>query len=564
MTTIQRQYSLPNCTLILEGLSETTGGIIQTEMRPVLTILVNAECRLAGYTGPSLSGGRDFFESLVTAVSSYAQEILSGFPHQHQHSENGHVPLVQLRRNGQNSHRLIVQPQNLNAFSNGVTSPTTPTNPIEVDLSTVQLFDLVEAVDQFFADSQTLPSLGLKLAPAEKRFAKSDEDLVKQAAPAALGLSSLALAAIALFFAPIPEVQRPRDPLPQNNSGVVSPNSTIPGQPATTDPPLPPPTTTPQSNLGKETTTPLTSSTTEVPANSPATPIAAQAPPTTSNFGEQTNAVATPAPVTAPTLPPIDSSVALQPTPAPVAPTTPPIDSSVALQPTPAPVAPTTPPIDSSVALQPTPAPVAPTTPPIDSSVALQPTPVPVAPTAPTTAPNSVVQTPVAVPTIPPPNESTLGWQTPATTLPPTTPSTLGEQTPATTLPPTTPSTLGGQIPTTSGATLGRNNEIVDAPSLRVLNRNLYNQIKQRRTEITKFPEQLVYRVAMRPDGTVVKYEPRNQPAQEYLNQTPLPNLGVANIPTDSTSVNEQPVAYFKVVFTPKGVLQVSPWRGYQ
>ncbi|MFB2879280.1 DUF4335 domain-containing protein [Floridanema aerugineum] len=524
MTTIQRQYSLPNCTLILEGLSETTGGIIQTEMRPVLTILVNAECRLAGYTGPSLSGGRDFFESLVTAVSSYAQEILSGFPHQHQHSENGHVPLVQLRRNGQNSHRLIVQPQNLNAFSNGVTSPTTPTNPIEVDLSTVQLFDLVEAVDQFFADSQTLPSLGLKLAPAEKRFAKSDEDLVKQAAPAALGLSSLALAAIALFFAPIPEVQRPRDPLPENNSGVVSPNSTIPGQPATTDPPLPPPTTTPQSNLGKETTTPLTSSTTEVPANSPATPIAAQAPPTTSNFGEQTNAVATPAPVTAPTLPPIDSSVALQPTPAPVAPTTP----------------------------------------PIDSSVALQPTPVPVAPTAPTTAPNSVVQTPVAVPTIPPPNESTLGWQTPATTLPPTTPSTLGEQTPATTLPPTTPSTLGGQIPTTSGATLGRNNEIVDAPSLRVLNRNLYNQIKQRRTEITKFPEQLVYRVAMRPDGTVVKYEPRNQPAQEYLNQTPLPNLGVANIPTDSTSVNEQPVAYFKVVFTPKGVLQVSPWRGYQ
>ncbi|MFB2897497.1 DUF4335 domain-containing protein [Aerosakkonemataceae cyanobacterium BLCC-F50] len=523
MTTIQRQYSLPNCTLILEGLSETTGGLIQTEMRPVLSILVNAECRLAGYTGPSLSGGRDFFESLVTAVSNYAQEILSGVPHQH--LENGHVPLVQLHRSGQNSHRLIVQPHNLNTFLNGITAPPASTNPIEIDLSTVQLFDLVEAVDQFFADSQTLPSLGLKLAPVEKRFAKSDEDLVKQAAPAALGLSSLALAAIALFFAPIPEVQRPRDPLPQNNSGAVSPNSTIPGQPATSDPPLPSPTTTPQSNLGGETTTPLASSTTEVPANSPATPIAAQVPPTTSNFGEQTNAVATPAPVTAPTTPPTDSSVALQPTPVPM-------------------TAPTAPPTDSSVALQPTPAPVAPTTPP--------------------TAPNSLVQTPVAVPTIPPPNESTLGWQTPATTLPPTTPSTLGEQTPATTLPQTTASTLGGQIPTTSGATLGRNNEIVDAASLRVLNRNLYTQIEQRRTEIIKFPEELVYRVAMRPDGTVVKYEPRNQPAQEYLNQTPLPNLGVANLSTDSTSVNEQPVAYFKVVFTPKGVLQVSPWRGYQ
>ncbi|MFB2834371.1 DUF4335 domain-containing protein [Floridanema evergladense] len=443
MTTIQRQYSLPNCTLILEGLSETTGGIIQSEMRPVLSILVNAECRLAGYTGPALSGGRDFFESLVTAVSDYAQEILSGLPHQH--LENGHVPLVQLRRNGQNLHRLIVQPHNLNAFSHSV---TTPTKAIEIDLSTVQLFDLVEAVDQFFADSQTLPSLGLKLTPVEKRFAKSDEDLVKQAAPAALGLSSLALAAIALFFVPIPEVQKPREPLPQNNSGLVSPNSTIPGQPAPTEPPLPP-----QSNLGGQTTTPLTSSTTEVPVNSPTTPLATQIPP---------SPVATSTPVTTP-IPPTES--------------------------------------------------------------------------------NSVAQTPVPVPTIPP-TESTLG------------------QTPGTNLPPTTPANLSGQTPTNSGVTVDKNNEIVDSTSLKFLNRSLYNQIVKQRREISKFPEELVYRVAIRPDGTVINYEPRNQPARDYLNQTPLSNLGVANVP-NSTSVNE-PVAYFKVVFTPRGVLQVSPWRGYQ
>ncbi|MGA9383082.1 MAG: DUF4335 domain-containing protein [Phormidium sp.] len=477
--TIQRQYSLPNCTLILEGLSETTGGITQLDMRPVLTILVNAECRLAGYTGPTLSGGRDFFESLVTAVSNYAQAILSGVPHQH--LENGHVPLVQLRHNGQNLHRLIVQPQNLTDFSHGVTAPPIQTNPIEVDLSTVQLFDLVEAVDQFFADSQTLPSLGLKLAPVEKRFAKSDEDLVKQAAPAALGLSSLALAAIALFFVPIPEVQKPREPLPQDSTGAVSPNSTIPGQ---TDPnqpiPLPPTTTTttPESNLGVQTTAPVTS-------NSSATPLTTEVPPTT-------------------------------------------------------------PPTDSNIAVQPTPEPVTPTAPPTDSTIAVQPTPVPVTPTVPPTASNSVVQTPLAVPTIPP-TESTVGLQTPGATLPPTTPSTLGVQSPITT-----------------GATLGRKNEIVDTPSLRVLNRNLHNQIQQRRTEITKFPDELIYRVALRPDGTVVNYEPRNKPAQEYLNQTPLPNLGAANVPTDSPDVNQQPVAYFKVVFTRKGVLQVSPWRGYR
>lgn len=475
--TIQRQYSLPNCTLILEGLSETTGGI-PSEIRPILSILVNAECRLAGYTGPALSGGRDFFESLVTAVSNYAQGILSGVPHQ-QHLENGHVPLVQLRRNGQNLHRLIVQPHNLNNFAHGVTAPPMQTNPIEVDLSTVQLFDLVEAVDQFFADSQTLPSLKLQLAPLEKRFAKSDEDLVKQAAPAALGLSSLALAAIALFFVPIPEVQKPRESLQQENSGVVSPNSTIPGQTATNQPPLPP-TTTNTTPLGIQNTAPVTSSTTQIPVNSPATPLAAQVPPTTtSNFGEQNSSVVTPTPVS-----PTDSTLAVPPTPTPVAPTVPP------------------------------------------TSV----------PEAPIT-PNSVVQTPEAVPTIPP-TESTLGLQTPTTSE--------------------------VQTSLTTRATVDTNNEIVDTPSLKVLNRNLHNQIKQRRAEITQFPEELVYRVAMRPDGTVVNYEPRNETAREYLNQTPLPNLGTANIPPNSPEVNQQPVAYFKVVFTPKGVLQVSPWRGYR
>ncbi|MFB2937343.1 DUF4335 domain-containing protein [Aerosakkonemataceae cyanobacterium BLCC-F154] len=492
--TIKRQYSLPNCTIILEGLSETTGGITQ-EIRPILSILVNAECRLAGYTGPSLSGGRDFFESLVTAVSNYAQTILSGVPHQH--LDNGHVPLVELRRNGQNIHRLIVQPHNLNVFSPSVTAPPVQTTPIEVDLSTVQLFDLVEAVDQFFADSQTLPSLKLQLAPVEKRFAKTDEDLVKQAAPAALGLSSLALAAIALFFAPIPEVQRPREPLPESNSGAVSPNSTIPGQTAPFQPtPLPPTTTTTtpqstQSNLGVQTTTPVTS-------NPPATPLTTEVPPTTSNLGSQTSPVTTPAPLSTPTTPATDST-AVQPTPAPL----------------------TTP--TDSTAVQPTPAPL---TAPTDST--------------------AVQLTPAPVPTIPP-TESSVGLQTPATTLPPTTPSTLGTQT-----------------PTITTATVDRNNEIVDTPSLRILNRNLYRQIQQRRTEVTKFPEQLVFRVAMRPDGTVVNYEPRNQSAQEYVNQTPLPNMGAANVPIDSPAVNQQPVAYFKVVFTPKGVLQVSPWRGYR
>jgi len=66
---------------------------------------------------------------------------------------------------------------------------------IQIDLTTVQLFDLVEAVDQFFADSQTLPDLSLQLTVLNT--AGSSQPLVKQAVPGAVGVSSLALAAIA-------------------------------------------------------------------------------------------------------------------------------------------------------------------------------------------------------------------------------------------------------------------------------------------------------------------------------------------------------------------------------
>ena len=74
--TIQRQYSLPNCTLVLEGLNtETPNGGIHS----VMSMVTNVECYLAGQEKP-LSGGRDFLNSLVAAVSDYAQEFLSNVP----------------------------------------------------------------------------------------------------------------------------------------------------------------------------------------------------------------------------------------------------------------------------------------------------------------------------------------------------------------------------------------------------------------------------------------------------------------------------------------------------
>jgi cytoskeletal protein RodZ len=227
-------------------------------------MLVNAECYLAASKQP-LSGGRDFLESLVIAVSGYAQEFLSRVHHPEAYKNSS--GLVQLQKIDNNRHRLIVhsqtrdqgfdvdstspQPQQYGGGNLRATSAASRQFPqlggqgglgvpfgnegqggerplhgtdcsIQIDLTTVQLFDLVEAVDQFFADSQTLPDLSLQLTPVPKHFAGSSQPLVKQAVPGAVGVSSLALAAIAFFFVPIPEVQRPTEPKPQSNSGQSS------------------------------------------------------------------------------------------------------------------------------------------------------------------------------------------------------------------------------------------------------------------------------------------------------------------------------------------------------
>ena len=206
---IQRLYSLPNCKLIVEGLSNAN-DTSPTEARPLLSMLVNVECHLAGTDRP-LTGGRDFFESLVTAVSAYAQEFLSKVHHPLAHRQ---LPgLVQLHKVDDNWHRLTVRPELEAQGSNIGESPNQP--PIQIDLTTVQLFDLVEAVDQFFADSQTLPELSPRLSPISKRFVTSSQIVAKQALPTAVGISSLALAAIAFFFIPVPT--KIPQPHPQSN-----------------------------------------------------------------------------------------------------------------------------------------------------------------------------------------------------------------------------------------------------------------------------------------------------------------------------------------------------------
>lgn len=220
--TIQRKYSLPSCILILEGLSDANAAP-PIDGRSLVSMLVNAECHFPNSGQPPLTGGRDFLESLVKAVSAYAQEFLSHVPHREAHFEQ---ELVQVQKAEKNRHRLTVRTNEAQTNSNSANAP------VSVDLTTVQLFDLVEAIDQFLADNRTLPNLSLAVVPVSKRHGGSRQNMAKQAVPATIGLSSLAIAAIAFFLVPIPEVQPPKPAAQSSSSQSSSPSPA----PAITDP----------------------------------------------------------------------------------------------------------------------------------------------------------------------------------------------------------------------------------------------------------------------------------------------------------------------------------------
>ncbi|MBW4661109.1 MAG: DUF4335 domain-containing protein [Drouetiella hepatica Uher 2000/2452] len=239
---IQRQYSLPSCKLILEGKSSEGQDSFSQNLdkqgldqevrsfdRPLISEVDTIECYFSGYEKP-LRGGRVFLESLASTVSTYVQGFLSGIPHgayvDRQHSHK----LVELERIDQNLHRLMVQPQ----VADGAALTTAPQ---QFDLTTVQLFDLVEAIDRFHADEQTLPDFKLNLAPVPKRYVMAQEPIAKRAAAPALGTAGLAIAALALFFIPAPPVQRPEPASATSSQTAVSPSVS----PSAASPPNPPP-----------------------------------------------------------------------------------------------------------------------------------------------------------------------------------------------------------------------------------------------------------------------------------------------------------------------------------
>ncbi len=220
---LERVYTLPNCTLTLEGMSDgsSNDGLQSSK----LSILLNAFCHILGQER-ALVGGKDFLNQLAQTASQYAQEFLSGVRSRYVISTG----MVQLQPIAGELHRLRVFPEGTSAMS----------DPLEVDLTTVQLFDLVEAVDQLLADPMTLPDMALELKPRTRQEVMTTrEPLLQRAAAPAIGVTGLAIAAAALFQLPVPNVKTPElanKPAETSQVDANKATTSLTGAPLITDP----------------------------------------------------------------------------------------------------------------------------------------------------------------------------------------------------------------------------------------------------------------------------------------------------------------------------------------
>lgn len=242
---IRRQYSLPNCILILEGL-DTTGE--SGAARPCLSVLLQVKCQFP-MAGKTFECDREFFETFAQTVSLYGQQVISGVrspdlaeapdllgllddPDQVEEDEldgdGGGIAVqapakaepdhpvdkpvidprlgpIQIYPIGPSLHRLWIQPP---PMVEGEAAP----EPLDLEISTLQLFDVVEVVDQFYADNRTLPDVTQALASVSRRYLASREPLAQRILPGAIGATTLAAAAGVMFLFPHPEtVERPED-----------------------------------------------------------------------------------------------------------------------------------------------------------------------------------------------------------------------------------------------------------------------------------------------------------------------------------------------------------------
>ncbi len=164
---LQRIYSVPNCLLVVEGLSTTEDQ--------QMNLLTRFSCQVAG---AEISGGKELLCNLTRGISYACQALMAGEEAEY------HQDQVTIGTAGFH-YQLAIEGEE---------------GKVEVKLDRVQLFDLMEALDQLCLDQRTLPDLGLVLPPITPPMSA-----VNPVVHALVGISSVAAVAVALWFVPIPE-----------------------------------------------------------------------------------------------------------------------------------------------------------------------------------------------------------------------------------------------------------------------------------------------------------------------------------------------------------------------
>ncbi|WP_449419650.1 nitrate ABC transporter ATP-binding protein [Phormidium nigroviride] len=124
------------------------------------------------------------------------------------------------------------------------------------------------------------------------------------------------------------------------------------------------------------------------------------------------------------------------------------------------------------------------------------------------------------------------------------------------------PSLESAVIPSSAPATADANATavITDKVEIEALNQKLYNEIDTTWKTTPTFTEDLVYRVKVKEDGTILEYEATNQAAKDFVQETPLASIQNS---ASSASDTAEKIAEFRVTFSTAngGALDVKPWE---
>ena len=94
--------------------------------------------------------------------------------------------------------------------------------------------------------------------------------------------------------------------------------------------------------------------------------------------------------------------------------------------------------------------------------------------------------------------------------------------------------------------------EITDPETLQGLKQKVFNSIDKTWQTYPSFKSSLIYEVTVNENGVIIDFQDLNEPARNYLEEIPLPQL------LKPQSLENSPTAKFTVLFAPDGVLEVN------